>query len=426
MATTTTFSNAMKTKFIGPIRDQMHSNKVLLFGLRTRDGDKDQPDPKGSRDWSGIKASAEGIDFVGNEFRIPLRSSRNQGTGGRAENSALPAAGNQGYHYITEPLKYYYGVFNITGQLLKASRSDEGAFKRALSAEMSGVTDDLKRHVNIHAHGAGNAVLATITTGTTSATQPVDTTIHFDGGEVVDIYSSDLTTYRGSAALTVDSFDRSALTITLSSSIATTTNDVIIRASSDSTSSTPNNDKGAAINGLENIVKSTGALHGLNPATAGQTYWASYAKNAAGAVAGDSLLRDVCDNIGFSSGSDEELVAITTRGIRSRYVNTLIAQKRFTNDRSTTLKGGFSAITFDDMPLVIDDSCKLGNVWFLNTGSLFWSEMSDWEWLDEDGDVLKQVPGYDKYVAYLFKYMNLGTTARNRHGYLYGADDDTR
>lgn len=426
MATTTTFSNAMKTIFIGPIRDQLNSNKVLTYGLRTRDGDDDQPDPKGSRDWQGIKASAEGIDFVGNEFRIPLRSSRNQGTGARAENAALPAAGAQGYQYITEPLKYYYGVFNVTGQLLKASRSDQGAFKRALSAEMEGVTDDLKRHFNIHAHGAGNGVLATITSGTSSATQPVDTTIHFQGGEIVDIYDSTLTTYRGSSAFTVDSFSRSGLTLTLDASVSTTTNDVIIRASSDSTSSTPNNDKGAVINGLENIVKASGALHGLNPATAGQTFWKSYQKAAGGAVVGDSLLRDVVDNIGFESGSDEELVMLTTRGVRTRYVNQLVSQKRFTNDRSTTLKGGFSAITFDDMPILVDDSCKIGYVWFLNTSALFWSQMSDWEWLDEDGEVLKQVAGYDKYVGYLFKYVNLGTTARNRHGFISGADDDTR
>lgn len=426
MATTTTFSNAMKTKFIGPIRDNLHSNKVLLHGLRSRDGDDSQPDPAGTREWSGIEASSEGIDFVGNEFRIPLHSSRNQGTGPRTENTALPAAGNQGYQYITEPIKSYYGTFNITGQLLKASRSDEGAFKRALTAEMKGVTDDLKRHMNIHAYGNATGVLATITSGTTSTTQSVDTTIYFQGGETVDIYEADLTTYVGTAAFTVDSFSRSDLTVTLDSSVTTTTNDVLVRASSSSTSSAPNNDISKAINGLTNIVDATGALHGLNPATAGQTFWKSYEKNASGAVAGDTLFRDVMDNIGFESGSDEECIIITTRGIRSRYANTMTSLKRFNDAQSVTLRGGFKALLFDDTPMVYDDHCPLGKAWFLNTKALFWSQMSDWEWLDEDGEVLKQVPGFDKYVAHIFKYCNLGTYARNRHGVLYGADDETR
>ncbi len=425
MATTSTFSNAMKTKFIGPIRDNMSSNKVLLFGSRTRDDDSTS-DPQGSRDFRGIQPLADGIDFVGNEFRIPLRSSRNQGTGPRAENVPLPAAGNQGYLQITEPLRYYYGVFNITGQLLKASASQEGAFKRALTAEMKGVTDDLKRHVNIHGYGTGNGVIATITTGTTSATQPVDTTIYFQGGEIVDIYDSTLATYRGSAALTVNSVARSALTITLSSSIATTTGDVIVRASSNSTSAAPNNDKNQAINGLENIVDSTGALHGLNPSTAGQGFWSSTEIAAGGAVVGDNLLRQLSDGVGFESGSDEEMVFITTRGIRNRYANTLTSLKRFNDASSVTLRGGFKAILFDDNPMVIDDHCRLGRVYALNTDALFWSQMSDWEWMEEDGEVLKQVPGYDKYEAYLFKYCNIGTFARNRHGKITGAADDVK
>lgn len=426
MATTSTFSNAMKTVFIGPIRDNLSSNKVLLFGQRTRDATDETPDPRGTRDWRGIQASAEGIDFMGNDFRIPLRSSRNQGTGPRAENVPLPGAGNQGYNYITDTLKYYYGTFTVTGQLLKASESNKGAFKKALTAEMQGVTDDLKRHVNIHAYGDGTGVIATITTGTTSATQPVSTTIYFQGGETVDIYDSGLSTYRGTAARTVTSFSRSGLTITLDASVATTTNDVVIKASPDSTSSVPNNDKSQAINGLAKIVASTGALHGLNPASAGQAFWASSATAASSAVVGDNLLRTLVDSVGFESGSDEEMILVTTRGIRNRYANTLTALKRFNDAQSVTLRGGFKALLFDDMPMLIDDHCPLGRVYALNTDALFWSQMSDWEWMEEDGKVLTKIVGYDKYQAWLFKYMNLGTTARNRHGVITGAADDTR
>jgi hypothetical protein len=416
----------MKTKFIGPIRDNMSSNKVLLFGSRTRDGDDSQSDPQAAGSWRGIQPLAEGIDFVGNDFRIPLRSSRNQGTGSRAENVKLPAAGNQGYLQIQEPLRFHYGVFNITGQLIKASESNEGAFKKALTAEMNGLIDDLKRHVNIQGYGDATGKIATITSGATSATQAVDTTIYLQGGEIVDIYDSGLTTYRGTAARTVQAINRSGLTMTLDASVATTTNDVVVRASSDSTSSAPNNDLNQAINGLEKIVDSTGALHGLNPATAGQTFWSASEIDAAGAVVADSLLRQLTDSIGFESGSDEEIVLVTTRGIRSRYANTLTSLKRFNDAQSVTLRGGFKAIMFDDKPLVIDDHCRLGRVYALNTDALFWSQMSDWEWMEQDNTVLKHVTGYDKYEAYLFKYFNLGTFARNRHGKITGAADDTK
>jgi hypothetical protein len=416
----------MKTKFIGPIRDNMSSNKVLLFGMRTRDGDDKSGVPQGSREFKGIQASADGIDFVGNEFKIPLRSSRNQGTGSRGENVPLPAAGNQGYLQITEPMRYLYGTFNITGQLIKASESQEGAFKKAVTAEMRGLVDDLKRHTNIQGYGNATGVIASIPTGATSATQTLDTTIYLQGGEYVDIYDSTLTTYRGSASLEVLSVNRTTLAIVLSSSIATSNGDVLVRASSSSTSSAPNNDKNVALTGLAKIVDSSGAVHGLNPATAGQGFWASTEIAAGGNVIGESYLRQLTDGIGFEAGNDEELVMITTRGIRKRYAATLQSFKRFNDAQSMTLRGGFKAILFDDTPMVVDDHCPVGTLYALNTDALFWSQMSDWEWLEEDGTVLKHVTGYDKYEAHLFKYCNLGTWARNRHGKITGGADDTR
>jgi hypothetical protein len=428
MATLSTFSAAMKTRFLGPIRDMLNSNKVLLFGLRTRDGSSKTTDPDASRrGWRGIEADATGIDFVGNEFRMPLRTSRNAGVGSRAENAALPAPGSQGYMYISEPLRYHYGSISITGQLLKASASNEGAFERALTQELEGVTDDLKRKVNIDGYGTGTGVLATITTGTTSATQPVNTTINFQGGEFVAIYDTTLATHNAAAAVQVLSVNRAGLTVTLSASVTTTTADVLIRASSDDTAAVPNNDKNAVINGLGNIVDSTGVLHGLNPATAGQGFWASTEIAAGGAIIGDSLLRQLKDSVGFESGSDDELIYITTRGIRNRYANTLTSLKRFNDAQSMTLRGGFKALLFDDDPMLIDDVCPLGHVFALNTGAMFWSQMSDWEFMEEDtGRALHIVPGFDRYQAWLFKYCQLGTYARNRHGKITGGADDVR
>jgi len=426
MATLTTFANAMKTKFIGPIRDNLSSNKVLLYGARTRDEDKETKDPAATGDFRGIQALADGIDFVGNDFRIPLRASRNQGTGWRGENVPLPAAGNQGYLQITEPLRYAYGVFNITGQLIKASESQEGSFRKAVTAEMKGLVDDLKRKTNIAGYGDGTGVVATVTTGVASATQTLDTTIYLQGGEIVDFYDSTLVTYRGTTSRTILSVNRATKQIVLDASVTTTTNDVMIFASSDSVAATPSNDKNSAINGLEKIVDSTGALHGLNPATAGQAFWASTEIDASSAIVGDTILRQLTDSIGFESGSDEEMVLITTRGVRTRYAATLQSMKRFTDAQSMTLRGGFKAILFDDKPMVVDDHCRVGRIYALNTDAMFWSQMSDWEWLDQDGDMLKQVPGFDKYVAYLFKYFNLGTFARNRHGKIINAADDSR
>lgn len=415
----------MKTKFIGPIRDQLNSNKILLFGLRDKQGEGKSDEPTGTVPFKGIEAMADGIDFVGNEFRIPLRTGRNAGVGSRSENAVLPAPGNESFQYISDPLRYHYGLFNITGQLMKASESNEGAFKRALTVEMEGTTDALKRKVNIDAYGNGTGALA-VTTASNSGdtTLAINTTVHLDVGDIVDVVDITGPTYKANAR-TVTAIDRTGLIVTLSgANITCASGDSLVRASSDSTSGVPNNDLNQVVNGLETIVDSTGLLHGINQSS--NAFWASTEIAAGGAVVGDNLLRQLVDSIGRESGDEESLVMITTRGIRNRYANTLTAFKRFNDAQSVKLHGGFTALMFDEKPIVVDDHCKPGYVWALNCKHLFWSQMSDWDWLDEDGKTLKWESRYDRYIAVLYKYCNFGTYARNRHGKITGADDDVR
>src|SRR5215207_6681247 len=178
MADTASFSGAMKTKFIGPIRDNLAKGKVLLFG-----GDDANP-----TDFQGIRRSAEGFDFVGNEFRIPLKTKRNPSVGFRSENETLPAPGAGGYTYLTEPMRYAYALFNITGQLMKAAEVNEGAFVSAFQTEMEDTVLSSKLDHNRAAYGNGVGVLATIRNNEAAAQTviDVDTTVNFRGGEIVD------------------------------------------------------------------------------------------------------------------------------------------------------------------------------------------------------------------------------------------------
>lgn len=421
MADTATFSAAMKTKFIGPIRDNLHRGKVLLFG----DADANP------EDFKGILPSAEGIDFVGNEFRIPLKAKRNQSVGFRHENEQLPLPGASEYTYLNEVIRHSYGSFNITGQLLKASESSEGAFRAAFKAEMEDLVMTNKLDFNRAAYGNGTGVMATLRNNEAAAQTviDVDTTINFRGGEIID----GLTLTTGvviEPARTVTSVDRTNRTITVSPALTTgltAPTDVWVRASADSTVAVPQNSLNREIEGLTSIVSSTGALHGINPAT--YPWWRSV-QTAVGGGLNDAVLRDAKDGVMFESGFDLEsgldFAIITTRGIRRRYADTLTAVKRFNDAQSVKLHGGFTALMFDENPIFVDDMCPVGNVFGLALNKLFWAQMSDWEWMEKDGDVLKWNNRRDSYVGVLFKYCNLGTTARNGHFRLTGVTDDVR
>ncbi|MGZ6852644.1 MAG: phage major capsid protein [Mycobacteriaceae bacterium] len=428
MADTATFSAAMKTKFIGPIRDSLHSGKVLLFGSG---GDSPAGTDANPTNFKGILPSAENIDFVGNEFRIPYKTARNQAVGFRSENETLPAAGNSKYTYLTEPMRYAYGAFNITGQLMKASETNEGAFKAAFKQEMEDTVLTSKIDHNRAAWNDGSGKFTDVRTNalTTDTVIQVNSTINFRGGEYIDFVTAAGAVV--APACLVTAVDRVNRTITLSAQVGaalTAGTHFPVRASSDSTIAVPNNSQNREIQGVQSIVSDSGTLHGVNPSTVPQ--WKSYKKTAIGAIS-DAAIRDALDGVGFESGVDldgdgNDYALISSRGIRRRYADTLLSVKRFTNADSTKLHGGFTVLDFDGNPWFIDDSCPVGTTVGLSLKDLFWAQMSDWEWMEEDGKVLKWEPRKDRYTAVLFKYCQLGTTARNRHFILTGITDDVR
>lgn len=428
MADTATFSAALKTKFIGPIRDTLPQGKVLLFGDSAAN----------PTDFKGILASAENIDFVGNEFRIPMKARRNQAVGFRSENETLPAPGSSQYTYLTEPLRFAYALFNITGQLLKASESNEGAFVSAFKQEMEDTILASKLDFNRAAYGDGSGKMSAVTaTGlgggaltNGSLIVNVDTTINFRGlGEVIDFTTAAGVTIGG--PYTVTGVDRTNLAITITPAVSggplVAGTHFPVRASLDSTTAVPNNSLNKEINGLTNIVSATGVLHGLNPTAYG--WWKSRVTAVGGAIS-DAVLRDAKDGVGFEAGLDLmsglDFALVTTRGIRRRYSDTLTALKRFNDAQSVSLHGGFTALMFDENPIFIDDQCPVGNVWGLALNKMFWAQMSDWDWMEEDGKVLKWEPRRDRYIAVLYKYCQLGTTYRNAHFRLTGITDDVR
>ena len=94
--------------------------------------------------------------------------------------------------------------------------------------------------------------------------------------------------------------------------------------------------------------------------------------------------------------------------------------KRFNDGASLTLKGGFKALTIDcgdvSLPLVADRDCPANLAYLLNTNHVVQHEMSDWEWADYDGAILRNTAGYDQFEAYMFKYHQICTDQRNTHG----------
>ncbi len=70
--------------------------------------------------------------------------------------------------------------------------------------------------------------------------------------------------------------------------------------------------------------------------------------------------------------------------------------------------GGYQALNFNGVPIVVDRFCPKGTMYLLNTDDFKIHQLCDWKWLEgEDGKILKQVPGKPVYTATLVKYAEL-------------------
>lgn len=357
-------------------------------------------------------------DVEGRRAVLSIHTGRNSGVGARAEGGTLPTAGSQQYKEERVGLKYNYGRIKVTGPVIRAMKSDSGSFVRAIESEVSGVVMDLKRDVNRQIFNDSNGAIAQCASESSKVytlTTPTATQLRqLEVGSIVDVGTTTAPTEQVSAG-TVQSVDTANGTVTLDKDPSGTVDsgDFIFRSGAKNTSAGSTHE----LIGLQAIVNNSGTLYNIDPTVV--TLWKSTVNGNSGTnrAATDNLFETVIDDIGLESGTSPNFI-VTTVGVRRNYASQLKAQKRFTD--TTTLKGGFSALTVDagnvSLPLATDRDCPNNKAFLLNTAHVMQHASSDWEFMDEDGSVLSRVSGEDAYEAVLFKYHELTTDRRNVHG----------
>lgn len=410
-ATTTTLDKALKEYYLPPAREQLNNENMML---------------------AQIERTTQHVE--GREAVLSLHVGRNSGIGARAEGGALPTAGNQQYVDARVGLAYNYLRIRVSGQAMKATASDSGSFVRALSNEMTNGVNDLRRDINRQIFNDGNGHIARCTSHSSQTiTLHADTTTaqinQLEVGMVIDVGDVSNVDAHSADGLTISAVNKTASppTITVTGTIAGTidTSDYITRFDNglDVDGSGADAADGAGtleLIGLQKIVGVQGtSLHGTDSST--YPVWASVSNTNSGTnrAATDTLFEKVIDDIDIEAGKSPNL-CVTTKGVRRNYAAQLKSMKRFNDGASVTLKGGFKALTIDcgdvSLPLVADRDCTGNTAYLLNTNHLTQHEMSDWEWADYDGAVLRNRSGYDEWEAFMFKYHQLCTDQRNAHG----------
>ena len=386
-STLSTFDAILKTQYLGPIREQLNSSSVL---------------------YSRLEKNEDSV--VGKNFTIPLHYGRNEGVGARAEGGTLPAAGSQAYKECIVPMRYQYGRIQITGPTIKAARTNEGAFLRAVDSEMRGLERDMKSSMNRQAFGDGTGLLATVAaSGSGTSTVVVDSTAKLRVGMPIDIIVKTTGAATAGLAGTTVASITDATTFTISGTLAGSpagTYGVYIAGSR-------NNE----MMGLSGIVSNTATLQGLD--VANYPWWKAtvLANGGTNRAISDTLLQTAIDTLEANS-SGMCTAMYTSFGVRRAYQALLTATKQLVNTQK--LQGGYEAISYlggshGMIPIIAEKDAAANSVFIVDEDELAIHRLADFDWMQEDGSVLSRVSGVDAYEAVLYVYQELGTSMRNAH-----------
>lgn len=368
----------------------------------------------------------------GGNFVIALHTGRNSAAAiARAEGGTLPTAGQQSYKRAIVPVKQLYSRIEVSGKAIAATRSNKGAFLKALESEMKYVMIDTKRQLNRQLNGDGTGALAYWTGADNTSPATVD-----DG-------LGNGTTYLPSGATTLDLIDATDNSTALGTDIVVTRGTVGATTTSVSWTGTVTGSAAgdylvypgtigkemvgirAVISDGDPAILGAGGLHGLPVAS--NPDWKAFVLGSDSAKQDLSfpLIQQLLSRIVSESAVDESDIKMfyCHPAMRDTYVKLCQDERVFYNVMK--LDGGWEAVTYNGKPIVADVQARRNALFAITPSSLSLMQMAPLDFMDKDGSMFYRISGGDKdaYGATAFVYQEVGCKARNQNGVLVGINE---
>lgn len=367
----------------------------------------------------------------GGNFVIAVHRTRNNAAAiGRAEGGTLPTAGQQGFVRAIVPIKQLYSRINVSGKAIAATRSNKGAFLKALESEMKYVMTDTKRGLNRQLNGDGTGALAYWTGADDTSGTNVDDS--FGNG----------TTQLGVGSVTVDVIDASDNATKVGDSIVLTRGAVgtattavtwtgTVSGSADNDYAVLEDTLGYEMNGIQAVISDanptllSGGLHGLAVATYPDWKAIVMGSDSAQEALSFTQIQQLISRIVSESAADENDLKMfhCHPAVRDTYVKMCQDERVFYNVMK--LDGGWEAVTYNGKPIVADVQARRNALFAITPSSLSLMQMAPLDFMDKDGSMFYRISGgdVDAYGATAFVYQELGCKARNQNGVIVGLNE---
>jgi hypothetical protein len=377
MVTLSTADSALKEVYLGVVSNQLNTTINPLLA----------------------RINQTTSDVWGKEIRKLAPYGINGGIGAGTEDGDLPASAGNNYAQFVLPLKNLYGKIEITDKAIRASENSQGAFVNLLNDEMEGLVRASAFNFGRMLYGDGSGFLATVSDNTTS-TLTVDSVINLMEGMVVDIVSNAGVVIK--AGIRIVSIDRANKVVALS-----VTNLVAEAYKNAGYKLCVQGSYNNEITGLGKIFETTGTLYGLTRSA--YSWLTPYIKdievNNAKTDISDVIMQTAIDELDENANSAVDFI-VCSAGVKRNYQNYLASYR--SNVNVMNLEGGYTAISYNGIPLVSDRFVPANTMFLLNTKEFNLHQLCDWKWLEsEDGRVIKQTPGKPTFQATLVKYADI-------------------
>ena len=349
-------------------------------------------------------------EVVGKDVKKLVKFGVNGGIGAGSETGALPAASGSGRVQLTSTLKNLYGTIEISDKALRASANDEGAFVNLLNDEMQTLVKSASFNFGRMLYGDGSALVGYVGTIKQNNTLEIEDMRNLFEGMILDFKDMSGELIPQLVGRKIIALDRAKRTITLDGpdidGLMNGGENIYLHGSED-----------YEITGLKAIF-GQGDLYGVNrnQCSAMKPY-----KKMSVCDITENVIQTAIDTIEENSGSKINFI-VCSWGVR-RALAEVLRQNKVVMP-TMELAGGFTAMSFNGIPVVADRFCPRNTMYLLNTNDFKLCQLCDWKWLEgEDGKILKQIPGKPVYTATLVKYAELLCENPSGQGILMGINE---
>jgi hypothetical protein len=302
----------------------------------------------------------EGLEatMIGRQAQTPVWADLNSGgfTQIGAGGGAINTATNQATAQAVWTLNYaYFPIALEFSTLNQASDSNLQSIISGKNVEIEGAMKSLRRQLVRQIVTNGDSIVAQCATANTTTValvaSPSGTAWGYDAivrnwlrpGAVVDIgTTADTDALATATTVTAVAESASAPTITVAAGTLSTTagtHFVYIANPNSATAANPE------VNGLRNMVNTTGALGSLNPATAGQEFWQAAQRDTSTTVFSLDLLLSLSRNVKQKSGKPN---SETWFGFKqeANFWSLLQNQVRYAGERDLSSGGQWGSVSW--------------------------------------------------------------------------------